>query len=103
MEEEKNGKVICEKVYSFEDARRELWVQFPDKEAFLEKEQTLYRLLADSDGSDAVVVYLSAEKAMKRLPASRNVRIEPALVSSLAGIFGENNIKVLEKAIENIQ
>ncbi len=103
VEEEKNGKVICEKVYSFEDAKRELWVQFADKEAFLENETKLYEMLSDSDGNDAVVVFLSDQKAMKRLPASRNIRIEPPLISRLAGTFGENNIKVLEKAIENIR
>ncbi len=100
VEEEKNGKVICEKVYAFDDAKQELWIQFSDKEQFASREEELYRLLADSDGEDAVVVYLSAEKAMKRLPPSRNIKIDAGLLESLSGYFGENNIKVVEKAIE---
>lgn len=100
VEEEKNGKVICEKVYAFDDAKQELWIQFLDKEQFASREEELYRLLADSDGEDAVVVYLSAEKAMKRLPPSRNIKIDAGLLESLSGCFGENNIKVVEKAIE---
>ncbi|MCI8785945.1 MAG: DNA polymerase III subunit alpha [Eubacterium sp.] len=100
VEEEKNGKVICEKVYAFDDAKQELWIQFLDKEQFASREEELYRLLADSDGEDAVVVYLSAEKAMKRLPPSRNIKIDAGLLESLSGYFGENNIKVVEKAIE---
>ena len=38
---------------------------------------------------------------MKRLPASKNVEITSALIQTLADAFGKNNIKVVEKAIEN--
>lgn len=100
VEEEKNGKVICEKIYSFDDAKRELWIQFADKREFEAGEQKLYELLADSDGEDRVVVYLAEEKAMKRLSAAKNVGIDDALLSRLSGEFGEKNIKVVEKAIE---
>ena len=101
VEEEKNGKVICEKVYSFEDAKRELWIQFKDKGSFEANEKKLYEMISGSDGSDAVVIYLADEKAMKRLPASRNLLIEPDLLHRLKAEFGDNNIKVVEKAIEN--
>ncbi len=101
VEEEKNGKVICEKVYSFDDVKQELWIQFADKEAFETQEETLYGMIADSDGADAIVVYLADRKAMKRLPASKNVEITSALIQTLADAFGKNNIKVVEKAIEN--
>lgn len=103
VEEERNGKVICEKVYAFDAAKRELWIQFADKAEFEEREQELYQMLADSDGNDSVVVYISAEKAMKRLPASRNIHIDSDLLNSLTKKFGEKNIKVVEKAIENIK
>ncbi len=100
VEEEKNGKVICEKIYSFEDAKRELWIQFADKKEFEKKEQELYGLLMDSDGEDGVVIYLAEEKAMKRLSAARNVAVDEKLLHSLSENFGEKNIKVVEKAIE---
>ncbi len=101
VEEEKNGKVICERAYAFEDARRELWIQFADREDFEAKEEQLYASTADSDGQDRIVVYLAAQKAMKRLPESRNIRIDSALLNRLAQMFGEKNVKVVEKAIEN--
>ena len=31
VEEDKNGKLICEKIYSFDDTKRELWLQFATK------------------------------------------------------------------------
>ncbi len=101
VEEEKNGKLICEKMYSFDAAKRELWIQFTNKEEFLKKEESLYRLMSESDGNDSVIIYLSTEKARKRLPDSRNVQIEEGLINNLTNIFGENNVKVVEKAIEN--
>jgi DNA polymerase-3 subunit alpha len=100
VEEEKNGKIICEKIYSFDDAKKELWVQFTDKKEFESNEAKLYETLLDSDGEDKVVIYLAEDKAMKRLPASRNVRIDKNLICRLSEHFGEKNIKVVEKAIE---
>ena len=100
VEEEKNGKVICEKIYSFDDAKRELWVQFADRQKFESEEKRLYELLMGSDGEDRVVIYLAEEKAMKRLPAARNVGIDRNLICRLSEHFGEKNIKVVEKAIE---
>ena len=101
VEEEKNGKLICERVYGFDEAKRELWIQFPDKEQFIAQEDKLYKMLAESDGKDSVVIYLSAERARKRLPDSRNIEIEEGLMNNLTKIYGENNVKVVEKAIEN--
>ena len=42
VEEDKNGKLICEKIYSFDDTKRELWLQFATKESYEEKEKELY-------------------------------------------------------------
>ncbi len=100
-EEEKAGKLICEKVIPFEQTKRELWIQFPDKETFLDEEEIVYGYLADSEGDDEVVIYCAKERAVKRLPRNRNIRINPQILSRLMNHFGESRIKVVEKAIEN--
>ena len=100
-EEEKAGKLICEKVIPFEQTKRELWIQFPDKETFLDEEEIVYGYLADSEGNDEVVIYCAKERAVKRLPRNRNIRINPQILSRLMNHFGESRIKVVEKAIEN--
>lgn len=41
-EEDRNGKLICEKIISFDEVKRELWLQFPSKSDFEEKEGALY-------------------------------------------------------------
>lgn len=101
VEEEKNGKVICEKIISFDDSKKELWLQFADLASYQEKEAKLSGMLAGSDGRDEVIIYLAAEKRMKRLPKSRSIHVEPGLLQTLFGYLGENNVKVVEKSIEN--
>lgn len=101
VEEDKNGKIICEKIYGFDDTKKELWMQFATKEEYQQMEQKLFRMLLSSDGNDQVVIYLSKEKAIKRLTNNRNVHIEPQLLENLRECFGEDNVKVVEKPIEN--
>ena len=100
VEEDKNGKLICESIYSFDDTKRELWLQFETKETFEEKEQDLYAMLRDSDGKDEIVIYISAIKAMKRLPSNHNIRVNDEIVNNLTNFLGKNNVKVVEKSIE---
>lgn len=100
VEEDKNGKIICEQIISFDRAKRELWLQFETRESFDEKERELYALLHDSDGKDAVVVYISGIKAMKKLADNYNVCIGEEIVNKLTNFLGKNNVKVVEKSIE---
>lgn len=100
VEEDKNGKLICERIYSFEDTKQELWLQFASKEEYEQKEQELFSILHDSDGNDAVVIYISSIKAMKKLPPSQNIRVNGEIMSALSGFLGKKNVKVVEKGIE---
>ena len=99
LEEEKPSKLILEKVYPFDQTKRELWIQFPDRAAYEQEVAGLYELLRDSDGKDQVVLYIRAEKAMKKLPASRNVKAEGELVQRLEQKYGKENVKVVDRGI----
>ena len=83
--------------------RRELWIQFPDQKECIRRETELLALLADSDGQDRVVLYAAAEKSVKRLPAGQTVDAGKELIVKLEKSFGEGNVKVVEKRIENIR
>ncbi len=100
IEEDKDGKLICERIHSFAEAKQELWLQFETKEDFEGRSQELYDRLRDSDGTDPVVIYISSLKAMKRLGANHTIRIDRELINSLASFLGKNNVKVVEKSIE---
>ena len=100
-EDEKASKLICEKIIPFEQTKKELWIQFPNKAAFLEEEQIVYGYLADSEGDDEVVIYCQAERAVKRLPRNRNISIGQQVLGRLMNHYGEKRVKVVEKPIEN--
>ena len=100
-EDDKPSKLICEKVVPFNQIKRELWIQFPDKADYLKNEQIVYRYLADSEGEDEVIIYCQAERAVKRLPKNRNIQIAPQVLSKLMNHYGEKRVKVVEKTIEN--
>ena len=100
VEEDKNGKLICEKIYSFDDTKRELWLQFATKESYEEKEKELYSRLYGSDGNDEIVIYIASPRAMKRLGQNHNIHINPELVGNLMDFLGEKNVKIVEKSIE---
>ena len=101
-EDDKPSKLICEKIIPFEQTKKELWIQFPDKETFLDQEQIVYGYLADSDGNDEVVIYCAKERVVKRLPKNRSIGINEQILSRLMNHFGEKRVKVVEKPIENI-
>ena len=103
VEEDKNGKLICEKIYSFDDTKRELWLQFATKESYEEKEKELYSRLYGSDGNDEIVIYIASPRAMKRLGQNYNIHINPELVGNLTEFLGEKNVKIVEKSIEKKQ
>ena len=98
-EEEKNGKLICEKIIGFDETKKELWLQFESIEQYEESQTQLLEQLSKSDGNDQVVIYISAAKAMKKLPPSRNVKADQEIVNILTNFLGKNNVKVVEKNI----
>ena len=99
-EEDAPSKLICETIIPFEETKRELWIQYGDKLEYGEDEPHLFDMLGESEGNDTVVIYCKRERAIKRLPAGRNVCAEPALIVKLKNYYGEDRIRVVEKSIE---
>jgi len=101
-EDEAASKLICEKVIPFEQTKRELWLQYADKETYLNGEAELFDMLKDSDGQDIVVIFCKKEKAVKRLAANKSVNADKLLLNKLTNYLGESCVKVIEKPIENL-
>ena len=101
-EDDAPSKLICESVVPFSQTRKELWLQYADKDTFLAQEQMLYDLIGSSDGRDEVVIYCKKERVVKRLGRNRNVQVETGLLSRLMNYLGDSCVKVIEKNIENI-
>ena len=93
---EEEGKLIVDTVSEFGRVKKELWIQYADKESY---EEDLGNLLTDigmMGGNDSVIIYLKKERAKKDLggewggPADEAVRI-------LGERLGSDNVKVVEK------
>lgn len=70
-----------------------IWIQFADMEAYRASEQLLFDTIADSDGSDNVVIFLKDSKAVKVLPPNRCVKADEGLIARLGAVFGKENVK----------
>lgn len=94
VNDEGDGKLICENILLFDDVPSQLWVRFDNMEAYLKAEGELLSTLAMDDGKDTVVIYLSAEKKKKILPKAYSVKADTVLVNKLKEKYGENNVAV---------
>ena len=72
---DKASKLICEKIYSFDDVPKELWVQFETKEDYLTEENEFLKLLSGSRGTDRVIIYVRTPKSIKYLGIEKSVKI----------------------------
>ena len=95
LEEEKDGKLVCEQIMTFEQVPKKLWIKFPTREDYEKRKEALFDILREVDGKDSVVIYVENPKSINPLPANWNVAAETALVGRLEAAFGEGNIKVV--------
>ncbi len=100
--DEPAGKLICERIIPFSQIPKELWIQFPDKDAYLAAERELLEILKPAEGNDQVIIYLRQEKAKKILAPGWRVQADRQLLAKLSELYGEKNVKVVEKTIEKI-
>lgn len=95
LEEERDGKLIMEKLMAFDEIPKKLWIKFPSMEDYNAQEAHMFELIRDVEGIDSVVVYLEKERAKKVLPRNHNVKADSQLLEKLAAAFGAENVKVV--------
>lgn len=97
-EEELLSKLICETIIPFEQTKKSCGCSFQIKKIFCEM-SIFYMDTADSEGDDEVVIYCQKERAIKRLPRNRNIRIYQEVLSRLMNHYGEKRVKVVENLL----
>lgn len=97
-EDDRPSKLICEKIWPFEEVPQELWVQFADMQEYRDKEPELFGLLRGAEeGKDYVVIYVRSERAVRRLGENWTVRAEGELTDRLCELLGKDNVKLTTK------
>lgn len=99
-EEEKGAKLICQDIKGFDECKREIWIQFPNKAAYDEAESGLADTIREMDGSDNLVIYLTEEKAVKRMGPNWGVGATTDNLVILYANYGMDHVKVVDKKIE---
>lgn len=96
-EDDKPSKLICEKIWPFDEIPQELWVQFADMNEYKEKEKALFDLLRHSEGKDYVAIYVRSERAVRRLGENWKIAADEQMQRILAELFGKENVKLTLK------
>ncbi len=100
VEEDKPAKLICSRIIPFDELDQSLWLQFETKERYREEEPWIFETLAGYDGKDEVNIYVSSDRATKKLPGSHSTKVCRELLQKLYDRFGQENVKVVQKSIE---
>ena len=100
---EEEGKMICEMIVPFNEVPKEIWIQFQNKEQFNETAPALYRIFGANKGNCPVVIYCKEERALNRLPRNLMISGSEELLYNLSEKYGKDNVKVVEKSIENLK
>ena len=100
-EDDKASKLILERVRTFEEVPRELWLQFDDRDAYADREAHLMEELRAVPGNASVVIYLKDVKAMKKLPAGYRVALQEEWLEKFRREYGSENVRVVERALKS--
>ena len=84
------------------EAFRDRMVRILGDHPYLAAERELLEILKPAEGNDQVIIYLRQEKAKKILPPGWRVQADRQLLAKLSELYGEKNVKVVEKTIEKI-
>ena len=102
VEDEQNGKIICEKIIPFDELPKQLWLRFDTMEDYKKNESRLLETIRESDGGDEVIIYIADTKQMKKLGRNYSVKANNELMEQLLEFLDKENAKIVEKNIEKI-
>jgi DNA polymerase-3 subunit alpha len=94
-EDERASKLIADKIITFEEIPKDVWLAFADKETWNAYAPELTELLsAVQRGNDRVIVFIRNPKQMKDLTGRGKISASPELLESFMKICGEENVAV---------
>ena len=94
LEEDKDGKLISDAIYPFEDIPATLWLQFKDEAAKNELWEKIDEAFRQNDGTDGVKLYYTDTKKVEELPHNISVHAGLELREALGALIGSDNVRV---------
>ena len=90
---DENGKLICEKVISFDSVPRKLWIRFESLAAYENVKLDLENKLKNKPGKDSVIIYCTAEKRRLGLDSDIKISVDSELIKDLRKQYGPKNVE----------
>ena len=92
-DDEKDAELILDRVIPFDQEQKQIWIQFPDRDTYAQKEKELLQIINHHGGNDVAVVYLKKEHQMRRLDGpGLGLSSDEKTMSLLVQHFGEGNV-----------
>lgn len=95
VEEEKDGKLICEEIVPFSALPKSIWLQFANEDEYRNNWQKVEGILASSEGRDCVKIYIRENGRVQVLPPNQNVNGDAGLCEALEQLIGKENLKIV--------
>lgn len=93
---DENASLIADRIISFDELKKELWVAFDDKNAYDMMASELEDICFENQGTADAVVYLRKEKAVKKLGRELAVSDSTEVITRLKDAFGADNVRLRE-------
>ncbi|MBE5876518.1 MAG: DNA polymerase III subunit alpha [Lachnospiraceae bacterium] len=93
VEEDRDGKLICEQITAFDEIAAKVWIKFPNMQAYTESEGRLLETIKESDGKDSIIIYVEETRQRKQLPPNMNICADETTLNKLYEAFGQENVK----------
>ena len=91
-EEEKDAKLIAEKILLFSEVPSKVWLQFNSLASYEEKREELDRILQENPGKDEVYLFLKDTRKVRKY-AGAGVQAGEELTAQLIRLLGEENVR----------
>jgi DNA polymerase-3 subunit alpha len=99
LSEEDQAKLIAEKIISFDDVPKELWIRFDDITKYKSQESDLLQLMDLHKGKDTLIVYLEKEKQKKVFSGNHLVDATQMMGTDILKKYGDKSVKIVDKAV----
>ena len=94
LEEDKDGKLLSDAIYPFEDIPTTLWLQIKDEAAKDKLWEKIDEAFRQYDGADGVKLYYTDTKKVVELPHNISVHAGLELREALGEMIGSDNVRV---------
>lgn len=95
VEEDKAAKLLLSDIVLFEEISADVYIMFPNAEAFNEGRARLEELLKQGEGTSSVFAYLKEEKKRYPMPQNLCITTDKAFLDRLKEEYGEDRVALV--------